>query len=98
MQAAKCTNHYDNKNLIQLCNNNKKNVYQRGLNHRFCKLGSNSRARAIHLKGKDKPSLTFLYNNNNNYKWISLHAKKIKSLHSQSHETSTTTSYQGHFR
>lgn len=24
MQAAKCTNHYDNKNLIQLCNNNKK--------------------------------------------------------------------------
>lgn len=26
MQAAKCTNHYDNKNLIQLCNKNKKNV------------------------------------------------------------------------
>lgn len=32
MQAAKCTNHYDNKTLIQLCNSNKKNVYQRGLN------------------------------------------------------------------
>lgn len=29
MQAAKSTNHYDNKNLIQLCNNNKKCLSER---------------------------------------------------------------------
>lgn len=77
MQAAKCTNHYDNKTLIQLCNSNKKKcLSERSKPDSFCKLGSNSRARAIHLKGRDKPSLTFLYNN---YKWIgSLHTHTKK--------------------